>query len=99
VTSCTYGSGEGGTGDPAMDDRPLLYDTANSLNNLAGLYDSQGKFQEAEPLYRQALSIFEQKLGAQHPHTQTVRGNYASLLRKLGRDEEANALDATLPPS
>jgi hypothetical protein len=50
-------------------------------------------------LFLRALSIFEQQLGAQHPHTQTVRGNYASLLRKLGRDEEANALEATLPPS
>ena len=73
-------------------------DTATSLNNLAGLYESQGKFPEAEPLYLRALPIFKQKLGAQHPHTQIVRRNYAFLLRKLGRDEEASALEGTLPP-
>ena len=26
-------------------------DTASSLNNLAGLYKDQGKYEEAEPLY------------------------------------------------
>ncbi|WP_146034064.1 tetratricopeptide repeat protein, partial [Nostoc cycadae] len=30
---------------------------ANSLNNLALLYNSQGRYSEAEPLYIQALAL------------------------------------------
>ena len=30
---------------------------AASLNNLAALYDTQGKYAEAEPLYQRALAI------------------------------------------
>ena len=40
-----------------------------SLNNLAALYDSQGRYTEAEPLYLQALAIAEQALGENHPNT------------------------------
>ncbi|OBQ14090.1 MAG: hypothetical protein AN482_02890, partial [Anabaena sp. LE011-02] len=58
------------------DDHP---DVASSLNNLAGLYYSQGKYNEAEPLYQQALNIFEQRLGVDHPHTIIVRGNLEHL--------------------
>jgi tetratricopeptide (TPR) repeat protein len=46
---------------------------AQSLNNLAGLYDSQGKYAEAEPLYQRALAISEKALGPDHPHTRLVR--------------------------
>ena len=35
-------------------------DTASSLHNLAAIYDSQGRYAEAEPLYRRALAIREQ---------------------------------------
>jgi tetratricopeptide (TPR) repeat protein len=33
------------------------------LNNLAGLYYSQGKYAEAEPLYKRSLQIREKTLG------------------------------------
>jgi tetratricopeptide (TPR) repeat protein len=33
-------------------------DVATSLNNLALLYYSQGKYEEAEPLYRSALEMY-----------------------------------------
>ena len=36
---------------------------ATSLNNLAGLYDNQGKYAEAEPLYKRSLAIDEKALG------------------------------------
>ncbi len=36
---------------------------ATSLNNLAGLYQAQGKYAEAEPLYKRSLSIKEKALG------------------------------------
>ena len=34
-------------------------DIANYVNNLAALLKSQGKFLEAEPLYREAITIGE----------------------------------------
>jgi len=46
---------------------------------LAGLYYSQGKYNEAEPLYKQALNICEQRLGVDHPNTITVCDNFELL--------------------
>jgi CHAT domain-containing protein/Tfp pilus assembly protein PilF len=41
-------------------DRDL--DVAIKLNNLAALYDEQGKYKQAEPLYRRSLAIREKTL-------------------------------------
>ncbi|MCI4627225.1 MAG: tetratricopeptide repeat protein, partial [Candidatus Magnetoovum sp. WYHC-5] len=38
-------------------------DTLTSLNNLAGLYQAQGRYSEAEPLYKEALASTEKVLG------------------------------------
>jgi tetratricopeptide (TPR) repeat protein len=38
-------------------------DVATSLNNLALLYSTTGKYSEAEPLYKRALEISEKALG------------------------------------
>jgi hypothetical protein len=45
---------------------------ATSLNNLAGLYDSQENYLKAENLAQQALVIYQQKLGNEHPNTQNA---------------------------
>jgi tetratricopeptide (TPR) repeat protein len=63
-------------------------DTAGSLNNLAGLYHNQGKYAEAEPLYRRALAICERTLGSEHPTTRTIQANYIALLKAVKQDEE-----------
>ncbi len=76
--------------------RPKHPDTAISLDNLASLYQDQGKYEQAEPLYQRALSIDEHALGPQHPMTQRIRANYALLLRSMGRDAEATALEQEL---
>ncbi len=68
--------------------------TATCLNNLAVLYDNQGRNQEAEPLYQRALAIREEALGPDHPSTATTRANYAAFLRATDRDAEAAALEA-----
>ncbi len=60
-----------------------------SLNNLAGLYDAQGRYGEAEPLYRRALAICETALGAEHPDTATTLNNLAGFYRAQGRYAEA----------
>ena len=67
---------------------------ANSLNSLAILYQSQGKYTEAEPLYQKAIAICSEKLGENHPDTQTVKNNYNLMLSQLP-DEE---LSQRFPP-
>ena len=57
---------------------------ATSLNNLAALYNSQGRYPEAEPLHLQALAIAEQALGENHPSTIIFRENYNICLRRGG---------------
>ena len=67
---------------------------ATSLNNLAGLYQAQGKYNEAEPLYKRALGIDEKTLGPDHPDVAQSLENYADLLRKTGRNSEAERFEA-----
>jgi hypothetical protein len=51
------------------------------------LYQAQGKYAEAEPLYKRALASCEQ-LGVSHPTTQIVRQNYTSLLQDFSPRNE-----------
>ncbi|RJP18113.1 MAG: TIR domain-containing protein [Candidatus Omnitrophota bacterium] len=67
-------------------------DTATSLNNLAGLYNSQGRYEEAEPLCRRALAIREKVLGGEHPDTAISLNNLAGLYDSQGKYEEAEPL-------
>ena len=67
---------------------------AASLNNLAGLYDTQGKYAQAEPLYKRSLAISEKALGPEHPDVALSLKNYALLLRKMDRDAEAEKMEA-----
>ncbi|MEH1885753.1 tetratricopeptide repeat protein, partial [Nostoc sp.] len=55
---------------------------ATNLNNLALLYQSTGRYSEAESLFQQALAICERTLGVGHPDTMASRANYARFLRK-----------------
>jgi len=67
---------------------------AASLNNLAGLYQEQGKYAEAEPLYRRSLAILEKALGPEHPDVAESLENYAELLRETGREDKAEEMEA-----
>ena len=66
--------------------------TASGLNNLAGLYQAQGKYGEAEPLYQRVLVIREQELGANHPDTATSLNDLALLYQAQGKYEQAEPL-------
>ena len=79
-----------------------------TLSNLAELYRVQGRYAEAEPLQKRALSLREKSLGPNHPLVATSLGNLASLYEALGRDDDAlqllgRALDVreeySVPPS
>ncbi|NES84881.1 MAG: tetratricopeptide repeat protein, partial [Moorea sp. SIO2B7] len=65
---------------------------ATSLNNLALLYERQGKYGEAEPLYRQALALSKKLLGEDHPDVATSLNNLAALYKSQGRYAQAEPL-------
>jgi len=68
-------------------------DVALSAVNLGQLWVAQGQPQKAEPLYRRALAIRQKSLGASHPEVAKTLEDLANVLRKLGRNNEAVALD------
>ena len=61
---------------------------ALSLNNLAELYESMGRYEEALPLHQRSLAIREQELGSNHPDTASSLNNLAALYESMGRYEE-----------
>ncbi|MBW4492370.1 MAG: tetratricopeptide repeat protein [Oscillatoria princeps RMCB-10] len=65
---------------------------AGSLNNLAGLYESMGRFAEAEPLYLRAKEIRRVALGENHPDYATSLNNLAQLYKAMGRFADAEPL-------
>jgi tetratricopeptide (TPR) repeat protein len=65
---------------------------AQSLNNLAALYDDQGKYAEAEPLYQRALGMREKALGPEHPAVAQSLNNLAELYRAQGKYAKAEPL-------
>ncbi|MEE3719016.1 tetratricopeptide repeat protein [Tumidithrix elongata RA019] len=67
-------------------------DVAQSLNNLAGLYQAQGNYPAAEPLYKRALVIREKALGADHPDVATSLNNLALLYQAQGNYLDAEPL-------
>jgi Tfp pilus assembly protein PilF len=80
-------------------------DVAASLNSLAVLLDTQGKYDEAEPLYQRSLAIRRKVcaihlaassrdhscrvLGEEHPDVATSLNNLAGLLYTQGKYDEA----------
>ncbi|WP_204139754.1 tetratricopeptide repeat protein [Halomicronema sp. CCY15110] len=62
------------------------------LNDLGSLYHFQGNYGEAEPLFQRSLQIWEQQLGADHPHVASSLNNLAGLYRAQGRYGEAEPL-------
>jgi hypothetical protein len=64
---------------------PEHLDTANSLNDLAGLLLDQGDLAAARPLFERALAIFEKVLGPEHRDTARVRNHLGRLLEDQRR--------------
>jgi len=65
---------------------------ATILNLLAILYQAQGRYSDAEPLFRQSLAIREQMLGRQHPDVAVSLNNLAALYQAQGRYSDADLL-------
>jgi tetratricopeptide (TPR) repeat protein len=67
-------------------------DVAASLNNLANLYDKQGRYSEAEPLYLDALEMIKRLFTGDHPYVATSLNNLAFFYHNQGRYSEAEPL-------
>jgi tetratricopeptide (TPR) repeat protein len=63
------------------------------LNTLASLYHTEGKYTEAEPLFKRSLAIREKILGPEHPDVAAVCENMAKFYRKIGKTKEAEKLE------
>ena len=85
AVSARAGDRRGGVwGDPSQ--------VATDLNNLAVLLRETNRLEEAEPLFRRALTIDEAAYGATHPKVATHLNNLALLLQETNRLEEAEPL-------
>ena len=56
------------------------------------LYRDQGRYADAEPLYKRSLAIYEKALGPDHPHVATALNNLAQLYQAQGRYADAEPL-------
>ncbi|MDX2108322.1 MAG: tetratricopeptide repeat protein [Candidatus Melainabacteria bacterium] len=61
--------------------------------NLAEVYRKQGKFADAEDMYKKSILIREKVYDPRHLSISYVLEEYSSLLKELGRVEEAELLD------
>lgn len=76
-----------------MTDRQTELDLADSCAERAGVLQNQGRHDQAEPLYRRALSIYERVLGADLDRgVATTMNNLAFLLKAEERLDEAESL-------
>ena len=60
----------------AFADTSVLWNSQNS-------YIAQGKLEEAAPLYKRAVAVWEKALGPDHPQVATGLNNQAALLEDL----------------
>jgi tetratricopeptide (TPR) repeat protein len=85
----------------AIDEKALGPNHPNvtaSLNNLAFLYEQQGRYADAEPLYKRALAIREKALGPDRPDVAQSLNNLAVLYLVQGRLADALPLvQRTIP--
>ena len=71
---------------------PIIPTSRQSLSNLASLHARQGRYADAEPLYRRSLAINEKALGPDHPGVAISLNNLAELYRNQGRYVDAEPL-------
>ena len=71
---------------------PEHQDIAASLDNLATLSYAQGRYAEAEHLYKRAIAIDERALGPEHPDVATGLSNLATFFVDQGRHADVEPL-------
>lgn len=66
--------------------------TERLLHKTASYLQSRACYQEAEPLFQQAISLVVQRLGSEHPSTGISLNRLAHLYKEQGRYSEAKPL-------
>lgn len=67
-----------------------------SLNNIALLYISEGRYEKAEELYERSLKIAEDLLGKDHPQLAGILENMVKCNEELGKFDKADMFEARL---
>jgi len=57
------------------------------MKNLAWLYETQGKYAEAELLYQRCLAILRAKFPNGHPNIDSMQKSYDAMKRKLAEQQ------------
>src|SRR6516162_9377886 len=63
-----------------------------TLNNQAELYKEEGRYADAEPLYKRVLAINEKARGPDHPSVALALNNLAGLYKEQARYADAAPL-------
>lgn len=84
-------SASGTSGSIGSDEGSL--NTAQSMTNLADLYRVQGRFYEAEPLYRRALGLKESVYGSDSPSLLPALRKLAGYYRQQSRLDDAAQIE------
>lgn len=84
-------SGTAAFGSAGSDEGGL--NTAQAMTNLADLYRVQGRFYEAEPLYRRALGLKESVYGADSPSLLPTLRKLATYYHQQGRQDDAAQIE------
>ena len=63
-----------------------------TLLTIANTYSNDGKYSDAERLFKESLSLSEKAVGAEHPDVASALEEYATLLRKQSRIPEADQM-------
>jgi tetratricopeptide (TPR) repeat protein len=71
---------------------PYAFEIARDLNNLAELYDNQGKYADAEEAFKLALEIAEKVYGSEHPIVSTSLNNLAAVEVDQNKYKDAEPL-------
>jgi tetratricopeptide (TPR) repeat protein len=82
----------GGTFSSSPVPRPDLLAQSERLTQQAVTFYQEGRYEEAEPLFQEALAIREKALGPDDPDVATSLNNLAGLYREQGRYGEAESL-------
>lgn len=67
---------------------------ADVYRNLAVSHESQGEYSKADSYYRRCLSVLDAAVPPQHAKTAQYADDFADLLRKTGKTEDADAFAA-----
>jgi tetratricopeptide (TPR) repeat protein len=70
--------------------------TATTLNNLGILLKSHNRYEDALPIYKEALDIRSKTLGDKHPDTIVSMHNLAELLISSRNEAEASAIQENI---